>query len=105
MWKAHDARPTWRAAVQTSSQPFRQSNPTGLAAGSARRCAVRLHIRIGLKKLLTHLTTLRRVGSMSHRNTNALTETALLVAGRVVALRGLVLGLVLVLLITSGGAG
>jgi hypothetical protein len=42
---------------------------------------------------------------MSHRNTNALTETALLVAGRVVALRGLVLGLVLVLLITSGGAG
>jgi len=42
---------------------------------------------------------------MSHRNTSALTETALLAAGRVVALRELVLVLVLVLLITSGGAG
>jgi len=41
---------------------------------------------------------------MSHRNTSALTETAALAAGRIAALRGLVLILVLVL-ITSGGAG
>jgi len=54
---------------------------------------------------LTRLSALAYGQPMSHRNTSALTESALLAAGGVVALRGLVLVLVLVLLITSGGAG